>query len=120
MILLLVDTPCAARPRRRFCEFYPYAPRCLGVAAKRSPSRSDIYQSLINRVLAEAVGENFSKEPVLTSTQPEMYGEKAATLSKLANLVLAAERKHDARNKFSDTADSWSQQFEDYENERGV
>ncbi|XP_053384752.1 uncharacterized protein LOC123536459 isoform X2 [Mercenaria mercenaria] len=125
------------------CRYYPFAPKCLGVAAKRSPSRSDIYQSLINKVLAEAVEENLSKVNTLTSTQPDLYDDKTAALSKLATMVLAAERKHDARNAFTvsekratmvlaaerkhdarntftDTEDTWSQQFGDYESGRGI
>lgn len=58
--VLLLTGMVTCRPRRRFCENFPFAPRCLGVAAKRDVSHSyhidtdinDQYkelQSLINQ-----------------------------------------------------------------------
>lgn len=116
MILLLVETPCNAG--RRFCEKYPYARRCLGVAAKRSPSRTDIYKSLINKVLAETLDENLPRETSLPPAQQDLFEDRTGSLKKLANFVLAAERKHDRRKAFTDPDDTWSEQFGEYDGVR--
>lgn len=38
--VLLLTGMVTCRPKRRFCENFPFAPRCLGVAAKRDVSHS--------------------------------------------------------------------------------
>lgn len=65
VLLLMAETPCMAQSRlQRFCERYPYAKRCLGVAAKRSPSKFDFYSALINRVLEETMKEKLFRETI--------------------------------------------------------
>lgn len=43
--VLLLAGMANTRPRRRFCERWPFAPRCLGVAAKRDVSNSHHLES---------------------------------------------------------------------------
>lgn len=57
LIVFLMIGTASSRPRRRFCEHFPFAPRCLGVAAKREavkPSTtSDIkYKQIIDKILS--------------------------------------------------------------------
>lgn len=118
MILLLVDPPCLAWPRRRFCENYPFAPRCLGVAAKRSPSRTDIYKSLIDKVLAEELEDSLSRDPGLRNSERDTFEDKSETLSKLANMVISAN--HASRNTFMDSDDRWSDTYIDFETSSNV
>lgn len=118
MILLLIDTHCLTLPRRRFCENYPFAPRCLGVAAKRSPSRTDIYKVLINKVLEDAMNENVPTDPGLSQVGRDSYTDKAETLSKLANMVISANQA--PRNAFSDAGDSWTDEYIDFDASRTV
>ncbi|XP_052065049.1 uncharacterized protein LOC127704864 isoform X1 [Mytilus californianus] len=77
--VLLLTGMVTCRPRRRFCENYPFAPRCLGVAAKRDVSHSyhietdidDTYQklkSLLDKYNKDDTPDYWDNKPDETNT----------------------------------------------------
>lgn len=122
MLLLLPYGASFGRPRRRFCENYPFAPRCLGVAAKRSleydvsnrASPLDLYSTLVKRVLEEAKRQ---KPSIPTGEHPIVFDENSL-FDKLASLVDKSQNDPFDTDAYTDGSDNWNSRFND--NERGI
>ncbi|XP_061166943.1 uncharacterized protein LOC133175830 [Saccostrea echinata] len=117
IVLFTMTGAAQRRPRRRFCEVYPFARRCLGVAAKRDVSANMNTEKSRELKLLELKDllerERFTEK---TDSRRSMESPENDVLIKALSRIL--NNKRTSGSKYQDKVflqfDGFSQSNDDY------
>ncbi|KAL5006968.1 hypothetical protein ScPMuIL_015774 [Solemya velum] len=104
LVVILVSGLCQARPRR-FCENYPFAPRCLGVAAKRHELTIDTDKSILH----DALDKSFSDSDDFDLDEDDKYSDLAEKhlLGRLKIVLKSLTQRAADTNSYRKEIDDW-------------